>query len=484
MSGKGAIAIGKGFLLDEREEKLAIQSLKDLFNKYLQFLLTNRDKNPSERVRLKPDTFILTTKYEKNKPGEKENNKFISLYNYLQTYKWFDTLDELKDKNPAEKQKVIDELTELLNPRKPWIRDGFDSFTVFYGFFKKIEDLVELSDDDISGDDIINVYRNSSEINDMEIQKVDRIRNFLGLESFGVPPPFGVSGPQIPQVSYDDEEEEEEETAEQLRNKLEKLKEQNEKEKKAEALKLAAAQAAIQAQTMQDEEEGLGDEEDETEEERIDRENALEEKLIQLEFNETQRNNMSQSAVAYRNQLTRLYTEMGERGKQKLDAIRKRAARLNEIRLEQDRKEEARIKIRSSATGKKMSFARKPVQSGSGGVKKVHRYKPGTVAYREIRRYQGAEGSKLLLRKLPFQRVVREIAQEFKTDLRFQEQACIAAQDATESFITELFEDSQLIAIHAKRITIQPRDMILAGRLRVNNLNLGNITRNMFNQTR
>ena len=61
--------------------------------------------------------------------------------------------------------------------------------------------------------------------------------------------------------------------------------------------------------------------------------------------------------------------------------------------------------------------ARKSAPS-TGGVKKPHRYRPGTVALREIRRYQ--KSTELLIRKLPFQRLVREIAQDFKTDLRFQ----------------------------------------------------------------
>uniref|UniRef100_A0AAQ4QET8 Histone H3 n=1 Tax=Gasterosteus aculeatus aculeatus TaxID=481459 RepID=A0AAQ4QET8_GASAC len=63
----------------------------------------------------------------------------------------------------------------------------------------------------------------------------------------------------------------------------------------------------------------------------------------------------------------------------------------------------------------------------TGGVKKPHRYRPGTVALREIRRYQ--KSTELLIRKLPFQRLVREIAQDFKTDLRFQSSAVMALQD-------------------------------------------------------
>ena len=64
----------------------------------------------------------------------------------------------------------------------------------------------------------------------------------------------------------------------------------------------------------------------------------------------------------------------------------------------------------------------------TGGVKKPHRYRPGTVALREIRRYQ--KSTELLIRKLPFQRLVREIAQDFKTDLRFQSSAVLALQEA------------------------------------------------------
>uniref|UniRef100_UPI00358E5A57 histone H3-like n=1 Tax=Myxine glutinosa TaxID=7769 RepID=UPI00358E5A57 len=71
----------------------------------------------------------------------------------------------------------------------------------------------------------------------------------------------------------------------------------------------------------------------------------------------------------------------------------------------------------------------------TGGVKKPHRYRPGTVALREIRRYQ--KSTELLIRKLPFQRLVREIAQDFKTDLRFQSSAVMALQEASEAYLTE-----------------------------------------------
>jgi histone H3 len=96
--------------------------------------------------------------------------------------------------------------------------------------------------------------------------------------------------------------------------------------------------------------------------------------------------------------------------------------------------------------------------------KKPHRYRPGTVALREIRRYQ--KSTDLLMRKLPFQRLVREIASSFMPDLRFQSSAILALQEAAEAYLVGLFEDTNLCAIHAKRVTIMPRDMLLARRIR------------------
>ena len=99
-----------------------------------------------------------------------------------------------------------------------------------------------------------------------------------------------------------------------------------------------------------------------------------------------------------------------------------------------------------------------------GGIKKPHRYRPGTVALREIRKYQ--KTTELLIRRLPFQRLVREIAQDFKSELRFQMSAVSALQEAAEAYIVGLFEDTNLCAIHAKRVTIMPKDMQLAKRIR------------------
>ena len=100
----------------------------------------------------------------------------------------------------------------------------------------------------------------------------------------------------------------------------------------------------------------------------------------------------------------------------------------------------------------------------TGGVKKPHRYRPGTVALREIHQYQ--KSTELLCRKLPVSHLIREIAQDFKTDLHFQASAIGALHEAFEDYLVKLFEDTNLCAIHARRVTIMPKDMQLARRIR------------------
>jgi histone H3 len=95
-----------------------------------------------------------------------------------------------------------------------------------------------------------------------------------------------------------------------------------------------------------------------------------------------------------------------------------------------------------------------------GVRRRPHRYRPGTVALRQIRNYQ--KSTELLIRKLPFQRLVREVAQDFKCDLRFQSTALMALQEAAEAYLVGIMEDTNLCAIHAKRVTIMPKDMQLA----------------------
>ncbi|KAL9935458.1 hypothetical protein V8E36_005806 [Tilletia maclaganii] len=100
-----------------------------------------------------------------------------------------------------------------------------------------------------------------------------------------------------------------------------------------------------------------------------------------------------------------------------------------------------------------------------GGVKRPHRYKPGTLALREIRRYQ--KSTELLILKMPFQRLVKDIFIDIgRQDMRIQTPALAGLQEACEAYLVELFHDTNLAAIHAKRVTILPKDIALARRLR------------------
>ncbi len=100
----------------------------------------------------------------------------------------------------------------------------------------------------------------------------------------------------------------------------------------------------------------------------------------------------------------------------------------------------------------------------TGGVKKPHRFRPGTVALKEIRKYQ--KSTTLLIAKAPFGRVVREIVQGINSNLRMQSTAIQALQESCESYLTSLFADTLLCCLHAKRQTIMVKDMTLARRIR------------------
>ena len=105
-----------------------------------------------------------------------------------------------------------------------------------------------------------------------------------------------------------------------------------------------------------------------------------------------------------------------------------------------------------------------------GGIRKPHRWRPGTVVLRDIRKYQ--KSTELLIRKLPFQRFVRELANDVTNMVshpqgyRWQSAAVLALQETAESYLVHLFEDTQLNSIHAKRVTIMVKDVNLARRIR------------------
>ena len=118
-------------------------------------------------------------------------------------------------------------------------------------------------------------------------------------------------------------------------------------------------------------------------------------------------------------------------------------------------KQTARLPTGGKAPRKELATAaaRKAAPEGEGQHKR--QFKPGTVALREIRKYQQTTG--LLLRKKPFNRLVREIAQDIKADLRFKPNTIKALQEAAEAFLVERFEDTNKLAAHASRVTIQKK---------------------------
>ena len=118
----------------------------------------------------------------------------------------------------------------------------------------------------------------------------------------------------------------------------------------------------------------------------------------------------------------------------------------------------------------------KKTAPAEGGIKeaKKHRFRPGTVALREIKRYQ--KSTALLLPRAPFQRLVRNICSNIDNDLRFQAQGLLALQEAAEAYMTGIFEDSNLCCLHAKRMTVMKKDMDLARRIR------GDVNQDFYNR--
>ncbi|KAL3448573.1 histone H3 [Aspergillus insuetus] len=138
------------------------------------------------------------------------------------------------------------------------------------------------------------------------------------------------------------------------------------------------------------------------------------------------------------------------------------------------RKSTGGVSKSASKTASKSIAGKRPstsnVQAGDPNpTGRRRRYRPGTVALKEIRKYQRSYD--LLLRKLPFARLVREVAldllpAEVGAELRWQSHAILALQEAAEAFLVHLFEDTNLCAIHAKRVTIMQKDIQLARRIR------------------
>ena len=122
--------------------------------------------------------------------------------------------------------------------------------------------------------------------------------------------------------------------------------------------------------------------------------------------------------------------------------------------------------VRTKMTsGKLIGDGKRRKKQAMGRVRKPRKFRPGTVALREIRKYQ--KSTELLIRKLPFQRLVREVVYSlFKTEYRMKPQALLALQESCEYFLTGMFSQVNDIAIHGNRVTIQPKDIQLWCRIK------------------
>lgn len=109
----------------------------------------------------------------------------------------------------------------------------------------------------------------------------------------------------------------------------------------------------------------------------------------------------------------------------------------------------------------KQTASMKPVPNPN--ARKPHRFRPGTVALMEIRRYQKTTDP--VIPRKSFYRLCVEIGQEFKTDVRFQRDAIEALREGAEAYLVWMFEYANLAAIHTRRVTIMPKDIQLVRRI-------------------
>lgn len=119
----------------------------------------------------------------------------------------------------------------------------------------------------------------------------------------------------------------------------------------------------------------------------------------------------------------------------------------------------------SSGQGKPTPAKLPRPPASKGGVQKRHKYRYGTVSLNsDLGRYEHSTAP--LIPALPFQRVIKEVVSEFKSDFRIQSSAMMAVQQASEVYMVRVFEGSQLCAFHDKRVTVMPKDILLTMRLR------------------
>ena len=111
--------------------------------------------------------------------------------------------------------------------------------------------------------------------------------------------------------------------------------------------------------------------------------------------------------------------------------------------------------------------------SNTDGIKKPHRYRLGLLALREICRYQ--QSTKCLIKRTQFNKLIKEISQEYRVcpegprtpsvQVRFHSTTLAALQEAAKNVLVGLFEDVNLLTVHAKRVTVMPCDIRLALRI-------------------
>ena len=132
-------------------------------------------------------------------------------------------------------------------------------------------------------------------------------------------------------------------------------------------------------------------------------------------------------------------------------------------------------RVPSKPATKKIYISHKTLkQKSTGGIKKPHRYLPGLLALHEICRYQ--QSTESLICRTPFNKLIKEILHEYQicpqgpgtpsVQVCFQSTALAALQEAAQNFLIGLFEDVNLLAVHAKRVTVMPRDIRLVLRIR------------------
>lgn len=131
-------------------------------------------------------------------------------------------------------------------------------------------------------------------------------------------------------------------------------------------------------------------------------------------------------------------------------------SRFHEFRKMSDEKSGQKKESLSSASSDRKRTDDKKVVKG--------KYRPNNLCLKEIRRF--AKGPDMCIRRLVFQQVVKEITWEIDNSYRFHSQAILAIQEAAEAYMIGLFEDTNICASHAKRVTIYPKDMQLARRIR------------------